>query len=196
MQTGCLLLALLLFLPDLYILQYFHRQKLFLYLQQVKSTMLLSTPDLGTKSHRPNGGSEALTLFGAPCNVDPPFSSNELKLWYRGCQNVPMEVWIRTFFAPASSPGLTSSSHSEVEEEEEEVEITENEPPGQSEERPNRSNSNHQENTQQIEENTNNILSNSVNINPNHPRVQSDESGSGEESTVSTERHANSIPTT
>ena len=152
--------------------------------------MLLSTPDLGTKSHRPNGATpEALTLFGAPCNVDPPFSSNELKLWYRGCQNVPMEVWIRTFFSPASSPSLTDTSSST-----EEVN-SHSESSGQSEIRHNHVNS--QGDTEQLEGNINNlILSNSVNTNRNIHRVQSSEHGSGEEPSSSTERHSNSIPTT
>lgn len=35
------------------------------------------------------------TLFGAPCDVRPPFSEYELKKHYMGCQNLPTSVWLR-----------------------------------------------------------------------------------------------------
>ena len=60
--------------------------------------MLRSTPDLGVKTQRTNGPTP-LTLFGAPCNVEPPFSNHELTQWYKGCQNVPTEVWLASFFS-------------------------------------------------------------------------------------------------
>lgn len=70
--------------------------------------MVQSTPDIGMNSvSRPAIGPDPVTLFGAPCNVDPPFSANELRLWYQGCQNIPSEVWLRTFFA---SPNTKTSS--------------------------------------------------------------------------------------
>lgn len=58
---------------------------------------------------RNNDGPGPVTLFGAPCNVDPPFTQNELKLYYRGCQNVPTEVWLRTFFASTNSEAISQS---------------------------------------------------------------------------------------
>lgn len=86
----------------------------FVLLQQIKSSMLLSTPDLGIRTHRVTDSPGPLTLFGAPCNVDPPFSKNELKLWYRGCQNVPTEVWLRTFFSATSNSAPTVNSASAI----------------------------------------------------------------------------------
>lgn len=66
--------------------------------------MLFSQPDLGAQRGSSGTPSGSQTLFGAPCNVEPPFTKNELKLYYRGCQSVPTEVWLRTFF---SSPEMT-----------------------------------------------------------------------------------------
>lgn len=64
---------------------------------------MLSTPELGTKMSRNSDSVGPVTLFGAPCNVDPPFNQNELRLYYRGCQKVPTEVWLRTFFSNTDS---------------------------------------------------------------------------------------------
>lgn len=81
--------------------------------QQIKNTMLKSTPDFGAKGHD-NEGPGPLTIFGAPCNVDPPFSANELRLWYRGCQNVPTEVWLRTFFSVQSASANNDNAASQL----------------------------------------------------------------------------------
>lgn len=35
------------------------------------------------------------TIFGAPCDVRPPFTPRELRQNYFGCQNLPTAVWLR-----------------------------------------------------------------------------------------------------
>lgn len=155
--------------------------------------MLLSSPDLGVRSHRPNGATpESLTLFGAPCNVDPPFSSNELKLWYRGCQNVPMEVWIRTFFSPSSSPSLTSSARDTVETEPEIEEDNSHSNRATSNRSGNQDNSQQRNTDSNSEAVSNTIISNSISSNINSDRTVENGSGESEDSQL----HTNSIPTT
>ena len=36
-------------------------------------------------------------IFGAPCDVTPPFSFLELEREYKGCQNLPTSVWLRPY---------------------------------------------------------------------------------------------------
>ena len=38
-----------------------------------------------------------INLFGAPCNVSPPFTFHELRQNYLGCQNLPTALWIQKF---------------------------------------------------------------------------------------------------
>ncbi|XP_067931538.1 uncharacterized protein [Watersipora subatra] len=82
--------------------------------QQIKSTMLLSTPDIGLNMNRNSGVSNSFTLFGAPCNVEPPFSDDELREWYRGCQDIPLDVWLRTYIAGGNSALLQSAESDDV----------------------------------------------------------------------------------
>lgn len=35
------------------------------------------------------------TLSGAPCNLSPPLSDDDLRQKYFGCQNVPSVLWFR-----------------------------------------------------------------------------------------------------
>ena len=58
-------------------------------------------------------------MFGAPCDVTPAFSGDELRLNYVGCQNLPTAVWLMKLrhsaaaaAADASSPLAASSSSS------------------------------------------------------------------------------------
>jgi len=43
-----------------------------------------------------NQGTIQSTLFGAPCDVTPVFSDQELRESYLGCQNLPTAEWIKT----------------------------------------------------------------------------------------------------
>jgi hypothetical protein len=44
-----------------------------------------------------------VNLFGAPCGVQPPFSFEELRQNYLGCQNLPTALWVMKL-KKASSP--------------------------------------------------------------------------------------------
>lgn len=44
-----------------------------------------------------NQGSIQATIFGAPCDVTPEFTDQELREKYLGCQNLPTAEWIKTF---------------------------------------------------------------------------------------------------
>ena len=37
------------------------------------------------------------TIFGAPCDVTPKFSDQELRENYLGCQNLPTAEWLSLF---------------------------------------------------------------------------------------------------
>ena len=51
------------------------------------------------------------TIFGAPCDVIPPFSERELRHKYLGCQNLPTALWMRklTNSALSSTTDISSS---------------------------------------------------------------------------------------
>ena len=38
-----------------------------------------------------------VNIFGAPCGVVPPFTHDELRLNYLGCQNLPTALWVTKF---------------------------------------------------------------------------------------------------
>ena len=69
-------------------------------LQQSKNNIKYSSPELqeGEK------GEVRTTLFGAPCNVIPPFTHRELRHDYLGCQPLPTAVWIKKLLS--SSKGF------------------------------------------------------------------------------------------
>ncbi|KAK7073232.1 hypothetical protein SK128_009331 [Halocaridina rubra] len=47
------------------------------------------------------------TIFGAPCDVTPPFSWKELHHRYLGCQNTPTSIWVRAFPPNFSPPAVS-----------------------------------------------------------------------------------------
>lgn len=47
------------------------------------------------------------TIYGAPCDVSPPFSWKELHHRYFGCQNMPTAIWVRSFPPHFSPPALS-----------------------------------------------------------------------------------------
>ena len=53
-----------------------------------------STPDIevGKEVSRTN-------IFGAPCDVVPPFTQRELRQNYLGCQNLPTALWVAKFIS-------------------------------------------------------------------------------------------------
>ena len=59
-----------------------------------------------------------MTLFGAPCDVRPPFTRKELKVNYLGCQNLPTALWVIKFLNLSrdgeTSPAEHSSGQSEA----------------------------------------------------------------------------------
>ncbi|XP_041365076.1 uncharacterized protein LOC121380359 [Gigantopelta aegis] len=56
------------------------------------------------------------TIFGAPCDVTPPFSARELKRDYFGCQNVPTAVWLKQMLRSGSAYSQRGSDDVEDEE--------------------------------------------------------------------------------
>ncbi|ODM92817.1 hypothetical protein Ocin01_13863 [Orchesella cincta] len=66
------------------------------YIQQnVVQGMLHSNPvDVDSTSGIPS----KVSLIGAPCDLNPPVNSRELKSLYEGCQNVPTSVWFSATF--------------------------------------------------------------------------------------------------
>ncbi|GAB6027493.1 hypothetical protein CHUAL_001745 [Chamberlinius hualienensis] len=40
------------------------------------------------------------TIFGAPCDITPPFTKEELGSSYVGCQNIPTKTWVKRFMIP------------------------------------------------------------------------------------------------
>ncbi|CAL8113367.1 unnamed protein product [Orchesella dallaii] len=45
-----------------------------------------------------SGITSKVSLIGAPCDLNPPVNSRELKSLYEGCQNVPTSVWFSATF--------------------------------------------------------------------------------------------------
>ncbi|XP_066302596.1 uncharacterized protein [Branchiostoma lanceolatum] len=43
------------------------------------------------------------TIFGAPCDVIPPYSDHELKHGYMGCQTLPTAYWLLKWFGTSST---------------------------------------------------------------------------------------------
>ncbi|ELU05668.1 hypothetical protein CAPTEDRAFT_184149 [Capitella teleta] len=43
---------------------------------------------------------ENVNIFGAPCDVVPPFTHKELQQNYLGCQNLPTALWVMSFVKP------------------------------------------------------------------------------------------------
>ncbi|KAG7159510.1 hypothetical protein Hamer_G004144, partial [Homarus americanus] len=64
------------------------------------SAVRLSTPT----SYDGSGGELRRTIFGAPCDVTPPYTWRELHHRYLGCQNTPTALWIRSVPAHFSPP--------------------------------------------------------------------------------------------
>ncbi|XP_046367157.2 uncharacterized protein LOC124142630 [Haliotis rufescens] len=58
--------------------------------QQSRNAVKHSSPQLGEGRHN----QVRTTIFGAPCNVRPPFTPRELRRDFYGCQNVPTAVWL------------------------------------------------------------------------------------------------------
>ncbi|XP_071522221.1 uncharacterized protein [Panulirus ornatus] len=67
------------------------------------SAVRLSTPT----AHDGSGARLQRTIFGAPCNVTPPFSWRELHHRYLGCQNTPTSLWVRSVPAHFALPNPT-----------------------------------------------------------------------------------------
>ncbi|XP_045601459.1 uncharacterized protein [Procambarus clarkii] len=67
------------------------------------SAVRLSTPT----SNDGSSGDLRRTIFGAPCNVTPPFTWRELHHRYLGCQNTPTALWIRSVPPNFSPPDPT-----------------------------------------------------------------------------------------
>ena len=57
--------------------------------QDAKRTIVHSVPDLQEGEETAN-----VNIFGAPCDVDPPFTQTELEQNYLGCQNLPSALWV------------------------------------------------------------------------------------------------------
>ncbi|XP_033762233.1 LOW QUALITY PROTEIN: uncharacterized protein LOC117343822 [Pecten maximus] len=55
-----------------------------------KNSIKHSSPEVNEGSR----GAVRTTLFGAPCNVIPPFTQRELRHEYLGCQSLPTALWI------------------------------------------------------------------------------------------------------
>ncbi|XP_076461822.1 uncharacterized protein LOC143294272 [Babylonia areolata] len=58
------------------------------------------------------------TIYGAPCNVRPPFTPRELRHNYFGCQNLPTAVWLRHILRASDSAFLNPDNGDDEEEEE------------------------------------------------------------------------------
>ncbi|XP_066961099.1 uncharacterized protein [Macrobrachium rosenbergii] len=61
-------------------------------------------------SYDGSNGELQRTIFGAPCDVSPPFSWKELHHRYLGCQNTPTAIWVRSFpphFSPPTVSDIT-----------------------------------------------------------------------------------------
>jgi hypothetical protein len=53
-----------------------------------------------------------VNLFGAPCGVQPPFSHEELRQNYLGCQNLPTALWVMKLKKASSSAQSSNSASS------------------------------------------------------------------------------------
>ncbi len=51
------------------------------------------------------------TLFGAPCDVVPPFTHRELRQKFLGCQNLPTALWVTRWSSSSSSSSAETSAH-------------------------------------------------------------------------------------
>jgi hypothetical protein len=54
-------------------------------------------------------GTIKTTIFGAPCDVVPPFTTKELRQDYFGCQNLPTALWLIKFLddqEPTAAPSI------------------------------------------------------------------------------------------
>jgi len=49
------------------------------------------------------GGGGGVNVFGAPCDVVPPFTRQELTANYLGCQSLPTAVWLMKLRSASSS---------------------------------------------------------------------------------------------
>lgn len=67
--------------------------------------MTLSTPDLAEGEDAAN-----VTLFGAPCDVMPPFNYRELHQNYLGCQNLPTALWVIKFLSATQNSGSANEA--------------------------------------------------------------------------------------
>ncbi|GFO35722.1 hypothetical protein PoB_006222700 [Plakobranchus ocellatus] len=57
-----------------------------------------------------NRGNHRVTLSGAPCDVDPPFTNRELRREFFGCQNLPTAVWLEDVYRRSRSKQKNRSS--------------------------------------------------------------------------------------
>lgn len=64
---------------------------IFYFPQSGKKSIKRSSPELAEGSK----GRVKSTIFGAPCDVMPPFTQKELRQNYLGCQNLPTALWLR-----------------------------------------------------------------------------------------------------
>ncbi|XP_013417876.1 uncharacterized protein LOC106178982, partial [Lingula anatina] len=69
--------------------------------EEARIHVLHSTPEIA----EPDGTSRT-TIFGAPCDVIPPFTEKELRRNYWGCQNLPTAIWFRQVSSRSSDIGL------------------------------------------------------------------------------------------
>ncbi|KAK2184065.1 hypothetical protein NP493_285g03037 [Ridgeia piscesae] len=71
--------------------------------REAKRKMRYSTPEMHSGED-----TAKVTIFGAPCDVRPPFTRKELKMNYLGCQNLPTALWVMKFLN-LSQEGQTSA---------------------------------------------------------------------------------------
>ena len=50
-------------------------------------------------------GVVSTTIFGAPCDVIPPFTQKELRQNYLGCQNLPTALWLIKLINSSNAEG-------------------------------------------------------------------------------------------
>ncbi|XP_045122251.1 uncharacterized protein LOC123510870 [Portunus trituberculatus] len=61
-----------------------------------------------------SGGALRRNIFGAPCNVTPPYTWRELHRRYLGCQNIPTALWLHALphhFSQLSPADITDDYH-------------------------------------------------------------------------------------
>ncbi|KAK3109048.1 hypothetical protein FSP39_021810 [Pinctada imbricata] len=76
--------------------------------QQSKNNLKHSSPE----AQEGEKGEVRTTIFGAPCNVIPPFTHRELRRDYLGCQPLPTAVWIKKLLASAKGIDFMKTSWS------------------------------------------------------------------------------------